>query len=78
MKFEIVSVKLGKSPIKVLNTYPGINDFKLAFNKYNEDQPLTVELKSLDELQQLIKATKNNCFICHDENTIHIYDEKFR
>lgn len=74
MKFQIISVKLGKDAEKILKTYPILKDkpYKVVENE------LEVTVNELEDLMLLIKGIKQNCFICHDENVIHIYDAKLR
>lgn len=74
MKFQIISVKLGKDAEKILKAYPILKDkpYKVVENE------LEVTVNELEDLMLLIKGIKQNCFICHDENVIHIYDAKLR
>lgn len=74
MKFQIISVKLGKDAERILKAYPILKDkpYKVVENE------LEVTVNELEDLMLLIKGIKQNCFICHDENVIHIYDAKFR
>lgn len=74
MKFQIISVKLGKDAERILKAYPILKDkpYKVVENE------LEVTVNELEDLILLIKGIKQNCFICHDENVIHIYDAKFR
>lgn len=78
MKFEIVSVKLGKNPNRVVKRYPNIKGYEISYNKHNENKPLEVNVFSLEELMRLIKDIGQPVFVCHEDNTIHIYDEKLR
>lgn len=74
MKFQIISAKLGKDAERILKAYPILKDkpYKVVENE------LEVTVNELEDLMLLIKGIKQNCFICHDENVIHIYDAKFR
>lgn len=74
MKFQIISVKLGKDAERILKAYPILKDkpYKVVGNE------LEVTVNELEDLMLLIKGIKQNCFICHDENVIHIYDAKLR
>lgn len=74
MKFQLISIRLGKDADKILKAYPILKDkpYKIVGNE------LEVTINELEELMLLIKGIKQNCFICHDENVIHIYDAKLR
>lgn len=73
MRFQLISVRVGKESERILKAYPKLKD--ICEVKYNE---VFVEVPSLEDLMLLIKGLKQNCFICHDENVIHIYDAKLK
>lgn len=75
MCFQIISMRLGKDEKKILKSYSGIE----KFGCHSTGGELFVTVESLEDLMTLIKKViKQNCFICHDENVIHIYDAKLR
>jgi len=75
MKFQIVSAKIGKDGDTILKSYKAIEECDFVV----KGRELFVIINSLEELMDLIsKKIKQNCFICHDENVIHIYDDKLK
>lgn len=75
MEFQIISAKLGKDAKKILKSYSNIK----RFGCHSTGGELFVVVEDLDKLMKLIKKViKQNCFICHDENVIHIYDDKLK
>ena len=75
MEFQLISVKLGKDADRILKAYKNIE--KSGYKKRGEE--LFIMVSNLEDLMDLLKSTlKQNCFICHDENVIHIYDEKLK
>ena len=76
MKFQVTSIKLGKNPNRVVKRYPNIKNYEITYNKYKEDEPLTVNVVSLEELMRFIKDIGQQVFVCHEDNTLHIYDVK--
>lgn len=75
MKFQMISAKLGKDAKKILKSYDKIERFRCC----STSEELFVTVESLEELMELInKVIKHPCFICNDENVIHIYDAKLK
>ena len=75
MEFQLVSVRSGKDAERILKAYKNIEKF--GYKKKGGE--LFVTISTLEDLMDLLKSTlKQNCFICHDENVIHIYDEKLK
>lgn len=72
MKFQLISVKLGKSAGKILKAYPKIES-ELPIKVVGDE--LFVVIGNIKELTNVIKQ---NIIVCHDEDVIHIYDQKFR
>lgn len=72
MKFQLISVRLGKSAEKILKAYPNIKE-DLPFSVVEDE--LFVIIGNIRELTDVIKQ---NIIVCHDENVIHIYDAKLR
>lgn len=74
MKFQIISVKIGKDAKKILESYKKLKGLDIKTEK-NE---LFINVSTLEDFMTVIKLTNQNCFVCHDENVIHIYDQKLR
>lgn len=72
MKFQLISVRLGKSAERILKAYPKIES-DLSYAVAHDE--LFIIIGNIKELTNVIKQ---NVIVCHDENVIHIYDEKLR
>lgn len=72
MKFQLISVRLGKSADKILKAYPKIEN-ELSFTAVGDELFVII-----DNIKELTNVIKQNIIVCHDEDVIHIYDAKLR
>lgn len=72
MKYQIISVKLGKDAKSILKAYPKIES-ELPYRIVGNE--LFVVIGGIKELTNVIKQ---NVIVCHDEDVIHIYDQKLK
>lgn len=72
MVYQVISVAVGKKKEDILKKYPKIyNNYPVKAN----EQELFVEMETIKDFASTIKQ---NVIVCHDENVIHIYDQKLR
>lgn len=72
MRYQLISMKIGKDANKILKAYPKLKE---NFETKIVGGELFV---TFDYFKDLTTAIKQNIIVCHDEDVIHIYDEKLK